>query len=109
MKKPLSFVFCLLSSLAAVSAVAADYPIRAAKMTDVKVTGGFWFDRLATNRAVTLKADFAKCNETPRIANFTNCAARAKGGKFGGIFFDDSDVYKVMEGAAYIYAETKDP
>ena len=109
MKKPLSFVFCLLSSLAVASAVAADYPIRAAKMTDVKVTGGFWFDRLATNRAVTLKADFAKCNETPRIANFTNCAARAKGGKFGGIFFDDSDVYKVMEGAAYIYAETKDP
>ena len=105
MKLVLSVVFGLMSFL---SVVAADYPIRAAKMTDVKVTGGFWFDRLATNRAVTLKADFAKCNETPRIANFTNCAARAKGGKFGGIFFDDSDVYKVMEGAAYIYAETKD-
>ena len=41
MKKPLSFVFCLLSSLAVASAAAADYPIRAAKMTDVKVTGGF--------------------------------------------------------------------
>jgi DUF1680 family protein len=65
--------------------------------------------RIATNRTVTLKTDFAKCNETPRIANFTNCANRAKGGKFGGIFFDDSDVFKVMEGAAYIYADTKDP
>lgn len=106
MKQVLFVVFCLMSFL---PVVAADYPIRAAKMTDVKVTGGFWFDRLATNRLVTLKADFAKCNETPRIANFTNCAARVKGGKFGGIFFDDSDVYKVMEGAAYIYAETKDP
>ena len=108
MKKPLSFVFCLLSSFAVASAAAADYPIKAALMTKTHVTGGFWFDRLATNRLVTLKANFAKCNETPRIANFTNCAARAKG-KFGGIFFDDSDVYKVMEGAAYIYAETKDP
>lgn len=100
-------VVCAL--LAAFFSFAADYPIKAASMTKTQVTGGFWFDRIATNRLVTLKTDFAKCNETPRIANFTNCANRAKGGKFGGIFFDDSDVYKVMEGAAYIYAETKDP
>ena len=98
-----ALALCLLSGVT----LAADYPIKSAEMTKVRVTGGFWFDRLATNRLVTLKTDFAKCNETPRIANFTNCAARAKGGKFGGIFFDDSDVYKVMEGAAYIYAETK--
>ena len=95
--------------LAAFAVGAADYPIRAVKMTDVKVTGGFWFDRLATNRTATLKTCFAKCNETPRIANITNCAARVKGGKFGGKFFDDSDVYKIMEGAAYVCAETKDP
>ena len=91
------------------AAPAADYPIRAAKMSEARVTGGFWAERLATNRLVTLRTDFAKCNETPRIANFTNCAARTKGGTFGGIFYDDSDVYKVMEGAAYVYAETKDP
>ena len=101
----LLLAFCALSGVVH----AADYPIKAAEMTRVKVTGGFWCDRLATNRLVTLRADFAKCNETPRIANFTNCANRAKGGKFGGIFYDDSDVYKVMEGAAYVYAETKDP
>ena len=88
---------------------AADYPIRAAGLLDVRVSEGFWADRLATNRLVTLATDFAKCNETPRIANFTNCAARAKGGKFGGIYFDDSDVYKVMEGAAYVWAGTRDP
>ena len=67
-----SFVSCLLS-LAAVAA--SDYPIRSAKLADAKVTGGFWFDRLETNRLVTLKTDFAKCNETPRVANFTNAAA----------------------------------
>lgn len=76
-------------------------------MTDVRVTGGFWFDRMETNRLSTLKVAFAKCNETPRIANFTNCANRVKN-KFGGMYFDDSDVYKVIEGAAYIYAQTKD-
>jgi DUF1680 family protein len=96
-------------ALGACAGLARDYPIRSVEMSKVKVTGGFWLPRIETNRLVTLKTDFAKCNETPRIANFTNCAARAKGLKFGGIFFDDSDVYKVMEGAAYIYATSKDP
>ena len=98
-----------LGSVMLVAAVsAADYPIRSAEMTKVRVTRGFWFDRLETNRLVTLKADLAKCNETPRIANFTNAANRAAG-TFGGLPFDDSDVYKVMEGAAYIYAQHPDP
>ena len=105
MKKTL---FVVIGALAVASAAAADYPIKAAPMTAVKVTGGFWFDRIETNRLVTLKADFAKCNETPRIANISNCAHRTKA-KFQGNCYDDSDVYKVMEGAAYVYADTKDP
>ena len=90
-----------------VLATESGYPIRAVKMTEVKVKGGFWGERLATNRLVTLKTCFAKCNETPRIANFTNAAQRA--GNFGGIPFDDSDVYKVVEGAAYALALEPDP
>ena len=95
-------------ALSSVTAFCADYPIRAAGLGDVKVEGGFWLPRLETNRLVTLKANFAKCNETPRIANFTNAANRAWG-SFRGIFFDDSDVYKVMEGAAYIQAAHPNP
>lgn len=94
------------AALAASTALAADYPID--RCGSMSVTGGFWFDRLETNRTVTLAADFAKCRETPRIANFTNAANRAWG-TFGGIYFDDSDVYKVMEGAAYIQATHPDP
>jgi len=86
---------------------APDYPFRAAALTQVKTTRGFWFDRIETNRTSTLRSDFAKCNETPRIANFTNAANRTIG-TFGGIRFDDSDVFKVMEGAAYVYAQSKD-
>lgn len=93
--------------LAAVAASAAgalcDYPIRNAKLTNVRLDRGFWFDRLETNRLSTLETCFRKCNETPRIANFTNAANRAFG-TFGGIPFDDSDVFKVMEGASYIVA-----
>ena len=81
--------------------------LTAAGLRDAKVTRGFWFDRLETNRLVTLKTDFAKCNETPRIANITNAANRAWG-TFGGICYDDSDVFKVMEGAAYVLATHPD-
>ena len=84
-----------------------DYPISPPELAKVTVTDGFWFDRLETNRLVTLKSDIIKCNETPRIANFTNAANRAWG-TFGGIYYDDSDVYKVMEGAAYILATHPD-
>jgi len=105
--------FCVLltGAVASVSTAAraeADYRIRAAEMTKVRVTSGFWFDRMETNRVMTLRSCFAKCNETPRIANFTNAANRAIG-TFGGIPFDDSDVFKVMEGAAYVYAAHPDP
>jgi len=95
------------TALATACVCAADYPIRSAELTDVRVTGGFWLPRFETNRLVTLKTCFAKCNETPRIANFTNAANRAWG-TFGGIPFDDSDVFKVMEGAAYIQAQHPD-
>ena len=76
-------------------------------MTNVTVTGGFWLPRIETNRIVTLKADFEKC-ELARIPNFRNAAER-NWGTFRGIPFDDSDVYKVIEGAAYVLATRKDP
>ena len=84
-----------------------DYPYRPVPFTAVKVGGGFWGPRFETNRSVTVWYDFAKCEETGRIANF----ARAGGleeGPFRGIPFDDSDVFKVIEGAAYVLAQHPD-
>jgi len=89
------------------AAVAGDYPYRAAALTDVKVTGGFWLPRLETNRLVTVKTDFRKCEETGRIANFEKAGRREKGG-FKGVPWDDSDVYKVIEGAANTLAQHPD-
>ena len=84
------------------------YPLASPDIRDVRLTDGFWFDRLETNRLVTLRTDLARCEETGRIANFTNAVARTWG-TFKGIPFDDSDVYKVMEGAAYALATHPDP
>ena len=53
-----------------------------------------------TNRAVTIPYDFQKCEETGRITNFDK-AAGGMAGDHEGIFYNDSDVYKIIEGAAY--------
>ena len=55
---------------------------------------------METNRRVTIPYVFAKCEETGRIDNFSK-AGRLMPGEFRGIFFDDSDVYKAIEAAAY--------
>jgi len=78
-----------------------DYPIRPVPFTQVKVNDAFWQPRLETNRKVTIPFAFGQCEQTGRINNFA-VAARIKTGKFSGAYpFDDSDLYKVMEGAAY--------
>ena len=87
--------------------LAGGYPYSPAALNDVKVTGGFWLPRVETNRLVTVKTDFRKCEETGRIANFEKAARREKGG-FKGVPWDDSDVYKVIEGAAYTLAQHPD-
>ena len=83
------------------------YPFRPAEMTNVTVTAGFWLPRFETNRLVTVWADFRK-SEDARIPNFRNAAAR-NWGTFRGIPFDDSDVYKIIEGAAYTLSTHPDP
>ena len=93
---------------ATVALGATDYPIRSADMTNVTITAGFWLPRFETNRVVTVKADFDKSEETGRLANFREAAKRAKG-TFKGCPFDDSDVFKIIEGAAYTLATHPDP
>ena len=67
-----------------------------------------WADRLETNRTVTIPACFRRCEETGRIDNFAKAAGRMPG-DFVGIPFDDSDVYKAIEGASYSLAMHPDP
>jgi hypothetical protein len=77
-----------------------DYNVKPVPFNQVQVQDGFWTPRLEINRTVTIPYCFEKCEETDRISNFEK-AAGLKQGKHEGIYFNDSDVYKVMEGAAY--------
>lgn len=77
-----------------------DYPVKPVAFTDVDLEDSFWLPRMETNRTVTIPYDFKKCEETGRIDNFAK-AADLMEGKFEGIRFNDSDVFKIIEGAAY--------
>ena len=49
---------------------------------------------------MTIPASFQRCEATQRVKNFEMAAARTD--KFATIFpFDDTDIYKTIEDAAY--------
>ena len=76
--------------------------------SEVRIDDGFWSPRLERHKAVTLPVCIDQIeNQTGRIRNFEN-AARKEGGH-SGIFFDDSDVYKALEGMAYSLQNYPDP
>jgi uncharacterized protein len=85
---------------------ASGYPIKPVLFTDVTVADDFWSKRLEINRTVSIPYAFRQCVETGRIRNFEIVDSILQGsireGKFCSRYgFDDSDVYKIIEGAAY--------
>jgi DUF1680 family protein len=89
-------------------ASAQDYPIQPVSFTKVKLDDMFWTPRIETNRTVTIPASFARCENTGRVKNFEMAAARQ--GKFCTKYpFDDTDIYKTIEGASYSLAVHPDP
>lgn len=85
-----------------------DYPYTPVPFTAVHFEDAFWKPRLETNRTVTIPADFRRCEETGRIDNFAK-AGRLMPGAFEGIYYNDSDVFKVIEGASYALKVRPDP
>lgn len=84
------------------------YPIQPIPFTQVGIADRFWRPRLETNRVRTLPSSFRKCEETGRIDNFA-VAAGTKPGHHVGIYYNDSDVFKLIEGASYSLALHPDP
>lgn len=85
-----------------------DYPISPVSFTQVKIQDEFWQPRLETNRKVTVPYTFKKSEETGRISNFAK-AGGLEPGAFEGIYFNDSDVFKIIEGASYSLQVNPDP
>jgi len=67
----------------------------------VQITDDFWKPKIEKVSFVTIPVCIDQTEvKTPRIQNFEIAAGKKKG-KFKGIFYDDSDVYKALEAMAY--------
>ena len=110
MKRVLGLVIATLAALcvAAEKPERGDYPLTPVPFTEVRVDDPFWGPRLETNRTATIPYAIRMCEETGRIDNFA-VAAKLKAGKFVGYRYNDSDVFKVLEAAAYSLHVHPDP
>ncbi|MFN8258482.1 MAG: glycoside hydrolase family 127 protein [Bacteroidales bacterium] len=78
-----------------------DYPIQPVPFTSVKVNDQFWAPRIKKNHEVTIPIALKQCEITGRIKNF-KIAGKLEKGSFCSIYpFDDSDIYKIIEGASF--------
>jgi DUF1680 family protein len=63
---------------------------------------------METNRTISIPAAFEQCEKTGRIDNFKIAGALMDGEHRGDFGFDDTDPYKVAEGASYALMVKKD-
>lgn len=91
-----------------------DYPIKPVPFTAVHLTDEFWAPRIEVNRTASIPSAFAQCELTGRVALFDRAAAVLRGEanvdkRPPGYPFDETDLYKVIEGASYSLSVTPDP
>jgi len=86
-----------------------DYPIQPVLFTQVHVTDAFWAPRIKTNADVTIPYTLEQCRKTGRIDNFLRAAGKLKDDKRTSFTFDDTDLYKVIEGASYSLRSKANP
>ena len=105
-----TLVFAAISYiLSGCSSKSGDYPIQPVPFTSVKLTDDFWAPRIKRNADVTIPIAFSYCESTGRVKNF-EIAGGLDTGRFQTIYpFDDSDVFKIMEGASFSLQTYPDP
>ena len=109
-------IICLLTGFVGTAFAQSGYPYTQVPFTSVKITPGtFWGDRIRAAREVTIPLAFSKCESEHRYKNFEMAAYTLQHpghpglqtpewnvAKFMGFSFDDTDVYKTIEGASYV-------
>lgn len=93
----------------AVKLQSRDYPIQPVLFNAVRLKDDFWAPRIKTNHEVTIPFTLGKCKSTGRIKNFEIAAGLQTGTFCTEFTFDDTDVYKIIEGASYSLQIFKDP
>lgn len=91
-----------------------DYAVQPVPFTAVHLDDVFWAPRIETNRVETIPFAFQQCELSGRVDNFVRAAKALRGEvlentKPPGYPFDDTDLYKVIEGASYTLSVRPDP
>ena len=115
--KSRSIVVVLMSLTALAPAPASDhrdYPVQPVPFTAVHLTDVFWAPRIEVNRTETVPFAFQQCELSGRVENFIRAAKALRGEPLAnkqppGYPFDDTDLYKVIEGASYALSVQPDP
>lgn len=86
-----------------------DYPIQPVPFTQVHVDDQFWEPKMEVNAKVTIPYVLQQCKLHGRVDNFLRAAKLLDGDKLTEYPFDDTDIYKVIEGASYAMQVKKNP
>lgn len=102
MRKSYCLLLVLLWSLSVHSQNAIyDYPISPLPIKDVILNDNFWGPKIRIIQDTTIQYALDKCKAEGRMESFLIAGGRAKGGVRGKMPFDDTDLYKIIEGASY--------
>ncbi len=106
----LTGLVCLFSSLSISAQEPALLPKRLSPVnfTQVHFQDSFWLPKINVNRKVSIPSAFNECEKNGRFDNFALAAGLIKGEHKGDFSFDDTDPYKVIEGASYALATCYD-
>ncbi|WP_346860736.1 beta-L-arabinofuranosidase domain-containing protein [uncultured Draconibacterium sp.] len=83
-------------------------PLQPVSFTDVHLNDCFWAPKIEVNQKVSIPSAFQKSEETGRVDNFALAAGLIEGEHQGDFPFDDTDIYKILEGASYALAAEYD-
>ncbi|MEZ5196567.1 MAG: glycoside hydrolase family 127 protein [Bacteroidales bacterium] len=103
-----ALAFVLIISCKSEKKQSTSYSINPVPFTEVKLNDTFWLPRIIKNAEVTIPIAFHHCEVTDRINNFA-VAGGVVNGEHVGKRYNDSDVFKIMEGAAYSLSESYSP
>jgi DUF1680 family protein len=110
MKKSIIFALCLTALIACNNSGGDNnLPAEAVPFTQVHFSDNFWAPRMEINRTVSIPSAFHQCEINGRFSNFALAAGHHKGEHLGDYPFDDTDPYKIIEGASYTLAINPDP
>jgi DUF1680 family protein len=99
-----AFILIGLTSIVVSMSAGGRPSIKEVPFTSVHLNDNFWSPRIETNRTVSIPSAFQECEKNGRFDNFAIAAGLKKGEHRGDFSFDDTDPYKIIEGASYSLA-----